>query len=264
MTPVPLRSHHGRRSAAASRSIALNGGCRLSTWRIGSQRSSSVDGEVGDARPAHLALLRRGRPSRPTTPRPACRCSRRASGTGRGRSPRRRAAAASPRTRAGSRRASGWVAARRRRWSCQTMPHLVNTRGRSETPLRARATTSSEWPRPYTAAVSIQPMPSSRARSDGGDRVAVVLRAPAEGPVAAADGPCAEAELGDGGTAGAEGACGDGGRGHAATLPPGLAAQLLAPQGGGDASAGRRGRGARRGRRPARCRGRDGRATPGG
>ena len=32
---------------------------------------------------------------------------------------------------------------------------------------------------------------------DGGDGVVVVLRAPGEGPVAAADGPCAEADGGE-------------------------------------------------------------------
>ena len=33
-------------------------------------------------------------------------------------------------------------------WSCQTIPHFVKTYGRSDTPFSARATTSSEWPRP--------------------------------------------------------------------------------------------------------------------
>ncbi len=49
--------------------------------------------------------------------------------------------------------------------SSHTSPHLVNTKGRSF-PGRsrsARATTSSECPNPYTAAVSIQLMPRSTA-----------------------------------------------------------------------------------------------------
>ena len=41
MTPVPCAAHHGSSASAAARSIALNGGCRLSTCWIGSQRSSS-------------------------------------------------------------------------------------------------------------------------------------------------------------------------------------------------------------------------------
>src|SRR2546425_15080 len=50
--------------------------------------------------------------------------------------------------------------------SSHTRPHLVNTSGRSPAgSFRSRRpTTSSEWPRPYTAAVSIQLIPSSRAR----------------------------------------------------------------------------------------------------
>src|SRR5437588_408749 len=50
--------------------------------------------------------------------------------------------------------------------SSQTRPHLVNTSGRSPagSSRSRRPTTSSEWPRPYTAAVSIQLTPSSSAR----------------------------------------------------------------------------------------------------
>src|SRR6184192_1180585 len=50
--------------------------------------------------------------------------------------------------------------------SSHTRPHLVNTSGRSlagRSP-SSRPTISSEWPSPYTAAVSIQLIPSSRAR----------------------------------------------------------------------------------------------------
>ena len=45
-------------------------------------------------------------------------------------------------------------------------PHLVNTSGRSAAgrSFNRRPMTSSEWPRPYTAAVSIQFTPSSSAR----------------------------------------------------------------------------------------------------
>src|SRR5688572_11199897 len=43
----------------------------------------------------------------------------------------------------------------------QTRPHLVKTYGLFITPSSALATTSSEWPSPYTAAVSIQLMPRS-------------------------------------------------------------------------------------------------------
>src|SRR5213592_4540973 len=50
--------------------------------------------------------------------------------------------------------------------SSHTRPHLVNTSGRSPAgrSRSSRPTTSSEWPSPYTAAVSIQLIPSSRAR----------------------------------------------------------------------------------------------------
>jgi len=50
--------------------------------------------------------------------------------------------------------------------SSHTRPHLVNTSGRSPpgSSRSRRPTTSSEWPRPYTAAVSIQLIPSSSAR----------------------------------------------------------------------------------------------------
>src|SRR5689334_16346541 len=49
------------------------------------------------------------------------------------------------------------------RFSFQIRAHLVNTYGCGERPSSARATTSSECPSPYTAAVSIQLMPASRA-----------------------------------------------------------------------------------------------------
>src|SRR5205823_742548 len=42
-------------------------------------------------------------------------------------------------------------------------PPLVNTNGRGSSPAIARPTTSSEWPKPYWAAVSIQLTPSSSA-----------------------------------------------------------------------------------------------------
>src|SRR5438034_859115 len=50
--------------------------------------------------------------------------------------------------------------------SSHTSPHLVNTSGRSRdgSSCSRRPTSSSEWPRPYTAAVSIQLIPSSSAR----------------------------------------------------------------------------------------------------
>src|SRR5712691_5446303 len=50
--------------------------------------------------------------------------------------------------------------------SSYTSPHLVNTSGRSRdgSSRGRRPTSSSEWPRPYTAAVSIQLIPSSSAR----------------------------------------------------------------------------------------------------
>src|SRR6266513_2853703 len=50
--------------------------------------------------------------------------------------------------------------------SSHTSPHLVNTRGRPRdgSSRKRRPTSSSEWPRPYTAAVSIQLIPSSSAR----------------------------------------------------------------------------------------------------
>src|SRR5438034_1327275 len=50
--------------------------------------------------------------------------------------------------------------------SSHTSPHLVNTSGRSRdgSSCSRRPTSSSEWPRPYTAAVSIQLSPSSSAR----------------------------------------------------------------------------------------------------
>src|SRR5579872_1138782 len=49
------------------------------------------------------------------------------------------------------------------RLSSHTIPHLVKTYGRFCTPSSALATTSSEWPRPYTAAVSTQFAPRSSA-----------------------------------------------------------------------------------------------------
>src|SRR2546430_5527119 len=50
--------------------------------------------------------------------------------------------------------------------SSHTSRHLVNTSGRSRdgSSRKRRPTSSSEWPRPYTAAVSIQLIPSSSAR----------------------------------------------------------------------------------------------------
>src|SRR3989440_12404080 len=50
--------------------------------------------------------------------------------------------------------------------SSHTSPHLVNTSGRSRegSSRRTRPTSPSEWPRPYTAALSIQLIPSSSAR----------------------------------------------------------------------------------------------------
>ena len=47
----------------------------------------------------------------------------------------------------------------------QIRPHLVNTYGRSGSglPTSAAPTTSSEWPWPYTGAVSIQLIPHSTA-----------------------------------------------------------------------------------------------------
>src|SRR3989442_2067947 len=50
--------------------------------------------------------------------------------------------------------------------AAHTSPHLVNTSGRPRdgSSCSRRPTSSSEWPRPYTAAVSIQLIPSSSAR----------------------------------------------------------------------------------------------------
>src|SRR2546427_3366278 len=50
--------------------------------------------------------------------------------------------------------------------SSHTSPHLVNTSGRPRdgSSCSRRPTSSSEWPRPYTAAVSIQLIPSPSAR----------------------------------------------------------------------------------------------------
>ena len=75
---------------------------------------------------------------------------------------RRRGAPGCPRARGGANLALGvWTDVRP---GPSGWPAFVNTYGRWMTPSSARPTTSSEWPKPYCAAVSIQLAPSSRAR----------------------------------------------------------------------------------------------------
>ena len=66
----------------------------------------------------------------------------------------------------------------------------MKTYGRRETPSSARATTSSEWPSPYTAAVSIQFTPHSSAR-----RIAAMEAASSCGPQANSHWPPPAAQL---------------------------------------------------------------------
>ena len=61
----------------------------------------------------------------------------------------------------------------------------------------ARPTTSSECPRPYTAAVSTQLIPSRMARRMAAIEVAVGLVTPGERPASPAGRPRAEPGLGD-------------------------------------------------------------------
>src|SRR5207244_1938013 len=72
-----------------------------------------------------------------------------------------------------------------------TSPHFVKTYGRSRGGISrsARATTSSEWPSPYTAAVSIQLMPLATAcRMAATDSVSSWLLQPKAHPAPAAGG----------------------------------------------------------------------------
>src|SRR4029450_2710166 len=65
------------------------------------------------------------------------------------------------RSRRGESRFSDWYEVR---FGPSGWPPLVKISGRCSTPSTARLTTSSEWPSPYWAAVSIQLSPSSSAR----------------------------------------------------------------------------------------------------
>ena len=145
MTPIPSWRQRGSTSCSISRCAASSAAEARSPAR-GRRRTQLLDVVVRHADPADLPSCWRA--ASVDQPSSISAGSLPASGSGRGRSPRPAAAAGSPRTRG----ACGARAERPAKSSRSRPRHgaLREDVQAAQTPSSARATTSSEWPSPYT------------------------------------------------------------------------------------------------------------------